>query len=289
MNECDLSTTVLMQSPFNLKPNDLVVPRYSAVNAVGNSDPAVCATPTAFIRTNACKPTNLVRDETNTDDKAMGGSKLCFKWDNCVDDDTVMFKFYYQAFNSNTNKLVGTTSANLLTDTSATSYCMDIPSEDQKAYHMWVEAYKDPVVCEEEQSEPYLFRHTQGPSCTGCFEVDARQCSIVFRLPDCEAMGGLIVSHPLEIKTKGDVWQVLNDVDTLDQYSKCNWNSWDKVCEVSMNVFKAEPFLLLPDDEVEARTRAISNTGETSSYITNNVSAGACTPMPKMKQLPTQV
>lgn len=157
---------------------------------------------------------------------------------------------------------------------------------------MWVKAYKDPATfCDEEVSEPYLFRHTQGPSCTGCFEVDARQCSIVFKLPNCQAMGGLIVSHPLEIKTKAGVWQVLNDVTDLDQYAKCNWNSWDKVCEVSMTVFSKAPFHLLPNDPVEAQTRAISNNGGESSYITNNVASGSCSAagMPKMKQLPTQV
>lgn len=131
MNECDLSTTVLMQEPFNLKQNDAVLPRYAARNAIGLSDWAECVetTTSAKIRTNACTPSNLVRDTTNADDKANGGSKLCFTWDKCVDDNLVMFKFYSQAFNLNTNRLIGAPVEKDKTDTEANDYCMDIPSD----------------------------------------------------------------------------------------------------------------------------------------------------------------
>lgn len=131
MNECDLSTTALMQEPFNLKQNDAVLPRYAARNAIGLSGWAECVetSTSAKIRTNACTPSNLVRDTTNADDKASGGLKLCFKWDKCVDDNTVMFKFYSQAFNLNTNRLIGASVELPLTDTYANDFCMDIPSD----------------------------------------------------------------------------------------------------------------------------------------------------------------
>lgn len=166
MNSCDLSTTLLMASPYNLETNDGVTTQLAAINENGSSEYEACVGTTTRIRTNACTPTNLVRDYENSKDighEDGGEDKLCFTWNKCVDDNTVMFKFYSQAWNLNTNRAADTTSLSmsLVTDTNRNRFCMDVPSAANNAYHMWVEAYLDASTnCESETSESYTFRTT---------------------------------------------------------------------------------------------------------------------------------
>ena len=74
-------------------------------------------------------------------------------------------------------------------------------------------------------------------------------------------MGDFIESHPLSIATKDGDYLELNNVAGLDQTERCNWNSWDKLCEVSMTVFSGAPFNLLPGDKINARTLAVNSEG----------------------------
>jgi len=74
-------------------------------------------------------------------------------------------------------------------------------------------------------------------------------------------MGDFIESHPLSIETRDGDYLELNNVDGLDSSERCNWNSWDKLCEVSMTVFGEHPFNLLPGDEINARTLAVNSEG----------------------------
>jgi len=163
MNSCDLSTTLLMESPYNLNTNDLVETQLAAINENGSSEYSACVGSTTKIRTKACTPNNFQRDHDDPQDIGHvdgGEDKLCFKWDKCIDDNTVMFEFRYQAWNLNTNRSIDDY-IKLVTDTSHNKYCMDVPATTNNAYHMWVKAYlNEDTKCESEVSESYTFRTT---------------------------------------------------------------------------------------------------------------------------------
>jgi len=88
----------------------------------------------------------------------------------------------------------------------------------------------------------------------------------------------------------------LNDVDGLSNDERCNWNSWDRSCEVSMTVFNRAPFDLPVDSVIRARTMASKDYSalpeSTSEYIYNGQSASAtsagltCADEPILKPLP---
>jgi len=99
MTSCNLSTTRLMQPPFNLRNGDAVVTRLYAMNDAGMSTPDECPDLSTKIRTKPCVPMNFRRDYSNALDENNNvgnpnADNLCFIWDTCVDDPTVMFKLY---------------------------------------------------------------------------------------------------------------------------------------------------------------------------------------------------
>jgi hypothetical protein len=99
MTNCNLSTTRLMQPPFNLKNGDPVLTRLYAVNDAGTSAPNECFDLATKIRTKPCVPMNFRRDYSNALDEnnTVGNAaadQLCFIWDTCVEDNEVMYKLY---------------------------------------------------------------------------------------------------------------------------------------------------------------------------------------------------
>lgn len=183
----------------------------------------------------------------------------------------------------------------MITDRTDTNFCMQTPNQDFTAYHYYIEAYVGS--CGTEVSEQLEFRHTNGPTCSGCFDVTSRQCSVVFELPECNAMGGQITQHPLSVADKDGNYIVLNDVATISNNEKCNWNSWDQFCEVSMTVFNKAPFNLEVGAPIHARTFADANVAweprdaslESNMLFNGNDVTPTCNARPVMKPLPKQV
>jgi hypothetical protein len=69
MEQCPLSTSRLMQAPFNLVNGDSVQTRLYALNDAGQSPVDECTELDAKIRTNPCVPTNFRRDTENVNDR----------------------------------------------------------------------------------------------------------------------------------------------------------------------------------------------------------------------------
>jgi len=99
MTDCNLSTTRLMQPPFNLRNGDPVMTRLAAINDAGTGTFSSCNLNDVKIRTKPCVPMNFRRDYTNPEDESntvgnVDGEDLCFKWNTCSSDSTVMFIMY---------------------------------------------------------------------------------------------------------------------------------------------------------------------------------------------------
>lgn len=110
-------------------------------------------------------------------------------------------------------------------------------------------------------------------------------------------MGGQITQHPLSVADNNGNFIVLNDVATLNNNEKCNWNSWEKFCEVSMTVFNKPPFNLAVGAPIKARTFADANVAweprdsslESNKLINGNDVIPTCQARPVMKPTPLQV
>jgi len=135
-----------MSPPYSLGVAAPVVTRITAVNNAGNSDADVCSDESTKIRTNPCVPMNFRRDSSNPDDElytgASGaGDKLCYVWDKCRDDSTVLYTLYSQEWDNNSGRAKsGTSPFEQTTRRDDDSYCMPIPSTATHGnYRIWVE------------------------------------------------------------------------------------------------------------------------------------------------------